>query len=141
MKRITQWLITEKGILFLLVILSFSGIFDHDLWEPHEYRVAGIAHEMAASQNFIVPHLAGRPFVEKPPLFFALLAGSYLLTGWNAARLFRFFCALFSLGTLLVVYITGKKIFSEKQKSGPVISVVILATCLGFLRLSHGPGR
>ena len=128
---------TEKGVWLLLILLTFSGVLDHDLWEPHEYREAGVAYDMAIRKNFIVPHLGGKPFVEKPPLFYALLALSYIATGWNAARLFRFICAMISLGTLFLTYRIGRSLFPEEKKEGAIISTAILATSIGFMRLSH----
>ncbi|MCK5707271.1 MAG: glycosyltransferase family 39 protein [Candidatus Aureabacteria bacterium] len=136
-KKILDHLISEKWLWILIVILTFSGIFDHDLWEPHEYREAGVAYEMAHNKNFIVPHLAGKPFVEKPPLFYFFLALGYLLTGFNAARIFRFLCALWSLGTLFIVFKSGKILFKDNLKRGSLTAALILATSLGFLRLSH----
>lgn len=55
--------------------MSLPG-FRHGLWRPDELRVAGICAEMARSHDFCVSHLNGRPFLEKPPLYFALGAST-----------------------------------------------------------------
>ena len=53
-----------SALLFLL------GLENHDLWNPDEPRVAGIAAEMAMDGDMVVPRLNNQPFLEKPPLYF-----------------------------------------------------------------------
>jgi hypothetical protein len=59
-----QWAI----VFFLFAFLLLPGI-DHGIWRPDEPLVAGICSEMARSGDYIVPHLNGTPFLEKPPLY------------------------------------------------------------------------
>lgn len=96
---------------FVVVAASLSfALGSHALIDPDEGRNAGIALEMAAAGDFLVPHLNGLPFLDKPPLYFAaealalrLLGNSELairlpsllltwatvaLTAWFAAHLF-----------------------------------------------------
>ena len=48
------------------------GIGNHSLWGYHEPYVGGIIREMASSGDFVVPTLNGQPYLEKPPLYYAL---------------------------------------------------------------------
>ena len=57
------------------------NVFHPYLWGPDEPRVAEIAREAFVSGNYITPHLCKLPFVEKPPLYFDLVALSYAIGG------------------------------------------------------------
>ncbi|MFO7972154.1 MAG: hypothetical protein R6U40_10435 [Desulfobacterales bacterium] len=60
-------------LILLVTAVCFTGLFNHDLWTPDEPRVTAISLEMARSGNIVIPHLAGQPFIEKPPLIFIWL--------------------------------------------------------------------
>ena len=70
-------------ILFALTILfsMLINVFHPYLWGPDEPRVAEIARETYISGNYVTPHLCRRPFVEKPPLYFDMVALFYALGG------------------------------------------------------------
>ncbi len=57
-----------SAILFLTLLPGMQ----HGLWRPDEPQVAGVSAEMAYTQDFVVPRLSGKPFLEKPPLYYAL---------------------------------------------------------------------
>lgn len=54
------------------LITFFYAIGAHDLWGPDEVRYALVAREMAERGDYIVPHLNGEVYLEKPPLVFWL---------------------------------------------------------------------
>ena len=62
--------------LHLLVIVAVVAVqvvpslFTRDLWRPDEPRYAQVAHEMAATGVYTLPHLNGEVYRQKPPLFF-----------------------------------------------------------------------
>jgi 4-amino-4-deoxy-L-arabinose transferase-like glycosyltransferase len=123
-------------ITVLLVVLALAGIANHELWTPDEPREAAIALSMSRSGNFIIPELAGKPFVEKPSLFYII--ASFYLVGLgkiigNTAVL-RLVSATFGLLTLFFTYQLGKIYFSRKQA---LIAAGILATMIGFVYVSH----
>ena len=51
------------------VVWAALGLFGHDQWKPDEAATFGVAYEMAQSGQWVVPMLAGEPFLQKPPLF------------------------------------------------------------------------
>jgi 4-amino-4-deoxy-L-arabinose transferase-like glycosyltransferase len=61
----------RAAVIFALALASyFAWTFGHELWNPDETREGGILWAMVADQNYAVPHLNGRPFLEKPPLYY-----------------------------------------------------------------------
>lgn len=83
-----------SGLVVLCVALAYClpGLIGHQPWKPDEgYIFAGIFH-MLQSGDWIVPHLAGAPFMEKPPLYHWVAAvtatlASPFLTMHDGARL------------------------------------------------------
>ncbi len=60
-----RWIVP---VLLALAPLWGVGALLRGLWTPDEPRVADIDWRMAWQHHWVVPHLAGRPFLEKPPL-------------------------------------------------------------------------
>ena len=58
----------------LLALLLVPGVVGHEPWKPDEAYTFGLVHAMSRTGDWILPRLAGEPFVEKPPLFYALAA-------------------------------------------------------------------
>ena len=120
----------DKALFALLVavILSFAGILNHDLFTPDEPRVAAISAEMLRSGNVLVPTLAGKPFLEKPPLYFLVTAASLRLFGVTAGAA-RLPAALFGVGTLLLVFDLGRRI---RDAARGFCSLVVLVSSAGL---------
>lgn len=105
--------------------ISFLGLNARELERSDESRVAGIGTEMALYGNWVSPKLNGRPFLEKPPLYFWATATSIKLFGRTllAARLPS---ALFGLmGLLGVFWLVRKMGYSD---FAALLSLVVLAT-------------
>src|SRR5438093_8387607 len=94
------WLLLLPAVL-LYPCLSF------DLFEPDESRYAQIPREMLARGERVVPSLQGEPYLDKPPLFYWLVMGSYRVFGVSpgAARLVP---ALALHLCVLFVYLLGR---------------------------------
>jgi 4-amino-4-deoxy-L-arabinose transferase-like glycosyltransferase len=74
----------------MLIVLALSplwltGIFGRSLWTPDEPREADIAWRMSRQVDWTLPQLAGRPFLEKPPLSYWMSAASLSLSGDSSA--------------------------------------------------------
>jgi 4-amino-4-deoxy-L-arabinose transferase-like glycosyltransferase len=50
------------------------GLFGHEPYKPDEAYTVGLVKSIVDSGDWVVPHLVGEPFVEKPPLFFDVAA-------------------------------------------------------------------
>ncbi|MGC0152323.1 ArnT family glycosyltransferase [Chromobacterium vaccinii] len=76
----------------LLLLWLLPGLVGHEPWKPDEAYTFGLVRHIAQTGDWIVPTLAGEPFLEKPPLFFISASLTMrLLQGWlgapDAARL------------------------------------------------------
>jgi len=69
-RRLGWQTLVWTGLVALALFLL--GLRDHTLWDYHEPYVGGIIREMTTSGNWVVPTLNGQPYLEKPPLFYAL---------------------------------------------------------------------
>ncbi len=128
--------IVRGFVLFICLASLALGIEARSLWPPDEQREAEIAREMAAGSSWIVPHLAGSPFVEKPPLYYWISAVSMKtlgrLTGpTTAARTVSVLCAIL---TLLVVWVTVKRYLGSLRA---LEAVLVLASMVGFFDAAH----
>ena len=80
---------TDLSILGLTLIVMVMGIGNYSLYEPHEGHFAMVGQEMLWQKDWIVPHLNGSPYLNKPPLLYWLVAASTHIFGSTefAARL------------------------------------------------------
>ena len=153
---------SARHLLLLLVIagaLFFLRLGQLPLTEPDEGRNGEVAREMLVLHDAVTPHYDTLPYLDKPVFFFWLVAGSFRLFGVSewAARLPS---ALAALGTLLLVWLLGRRMFGERAglaagvifATAPLVMVfarlVIFDMTLTFLVtltlaafwLAHGPG-
>ncbi len=98
--------------LWILVLAAGVALgFDlggHRLLDPDEGRNAEVAREMAASNDYLLPHLDGLPYLDKPVVYFAAAALIMEVLGptETAARLPAY---LFTLATLAIVVLFARR--------------------------------
>ena len=68
-------------IVLALAPLWLTFIFGRSLWTPDEPREADIAWRMSRQNDWTLPQLADRPFLEKPPLSYWMSAASVSMWG------------------------------------------------------------
>src|SRR3989441_1784227 len=92
-RLLTDWLLLAGFCGFLF----FFGLAHFGLVGADEPRYAQIAREMLARQDWITPTLDGKPWLEKPALYYWQAMLAYRIFGVSdwAARLPSAVCAVF----------------------------------------------
>lgn len=121
-------------LLLIGTLIFLFNLGGRDLWDPDETRYAVVAREMRENGNWILPHLNGRIYAEKPPLFFWLVNFSVFLLGEDSELTNRLPSALAGLLTLLVTFLFGKRLLNTRAG---FLSGMVLATCLLFPQISR----
>ena len=119
------------GLLALLV-LSCLGV-ERGLWTPDEPREAEIGREMLLAPG-VVPTLNGVTFIEKPPLYYWLVAGAYRLAGGAVPAAARAVSVAAGYLTLVCVFLWGRR--SHSTSLG-LVAAVLLGTSLQFVLTGH----
>jgi 4-amino-4-deoxy-L-arabinose transferase-like glycosyltransferase len=102
-----------------LVLLVALGALLNGPWlaQPpfhgEESRRALPAREMLASGDWVLPTIWGRPYLNKPPGHFWLIAGTSKLTGAIDEWSTRLPSALSTVATAVVLYLAGAALFGE----------------------------
>jgi 4-amino-4-deoxy-L-arabinose transferase-like glycosyltransferase len=122
-------------VLAGLVILVWLGLLGtRPLFNPDEGRYAEIPREMLAQGDWVIPHLNGLAYIEKPPLQYWGTALSYRVFGVSnfSARLYTALCAL---GTVLAVAYLAKRLWNidAAWRTAAVLCAMLLFLILGQL--------
>ncbi len=124
----------RAALAAVLLVTTFVGLFDHDLWAPDEPRAAELGREfLEPGASWAVPTLNGRPFMEKPPLVYWTIAASLKLFKEHDG-VARLPCLLFGAGTLLFAWLLARALYGDEAGGA---TLLVLATSLGFLVVTH----
>jgi 4-amino-4-deoxy-L-arabinose transferase-like glycosyltransferase len=132
---VTTWQRTLLVSVFCTAWI-LPGLVGHDPWKPDEAYVFGVVYEILRGGSWVVPALAGEPFLEKPPLFYLTAAASALafsppLSLHDAARLATGGWMAVTFG---FVAATGRELYGVRYGS---VSALLLLGCFGLLVRSH----
>ncbi len=118
----------------LLVLVWLATLADRPLFNPDEGRYAEIPREMLNSGDWVIPHLNGVAYIEKPPLQYWATALSYRLLGPNAFAA-RLYTTLGAFGTLFLVWLAARRLFDEQAgwRAAAVLSGMLMFVALGQL--------
>ncbi len=119
--------------LVALAVAFFATVPFRGLFEPDESRYALVAQGMLQEGHWLVPHLEGRPYTHKPPLYLWLLAGLRGLgLPWTVAGVLPSFAA--ALALLLFLPSFGRKLGLTAEES--YLAAAALAACPLFATMA-----
>ena len=122
------------ALAVLLAGLWLAGLGARPLFNPDEGRYAEIPREMLAGGDWVIPHLNGLAYAEKPPLQYWATALSYQIFGLNefAARLY---CALCALATIALAWAMARRLGGPRcaWRAAAMLGSMMMFSVLGHL--------
>jgi 4-amino-4-deoxy-L-arabinose transferase-like glycosyltransferase len=131
-------MMSQRSVLVALLCAAWilPGLVGRDPWKPDEGHTFGVVFELLRGGSWVVPALAGEPFLEKPPLFYLTAAAfaklfSFALPLHDAARL--------ATGAWMAVIfgftaVAGRELYGVRYGA---VSALLLLGCFGFVVRGH----
>jgi 4-amino-4-deoxy-L-arabinose transferase-like glycosyltransferase len=124
-----HWLsLTALGIILFCINLGNTH-----LWDQDEGYYAAAAAEMHAKNDWVTPTFNGELFGHKPPMMYWGMMVGYRLFGVNELGA-RFVSSLFGIGTILLTYQLGRKLFGA---SSGLFAGLAIGSCILFTAVSR----
>ncbi len=119
---------TIVAAILVGVLLGATPVLD-----PDEGRNAEVGREMAETNDYVVPHLDGLPYLDKPIVYFAAEAGAMEVLGPTelAARLPAY---LFTLATAAIVFWFARKLWGIDEACVAAIAFLSMPLTIAFAR-------
>lgn len=109
-------------------VIFFANLGSAKLWDRDEPRNAGCAREMMQRGDLITPIFNNELRDAKPVLQYWFIISAYKLFGVNEFSA-RFWSAALGVGTVLLTYFIGQRLFSRQIG---ILAAIILATSFMF---------
>jgi 4-amino-4-deoxy-L-arabinose transferase-like glycosyltransferase len=126
-----SWGVTAAGII--LVGAFLYQIDGYALLDPDEGRNAEVAREMAATGNFVLPHLNGIPYLDKPLVFFAV-AGAFMKAFGPTVLAARLAPLLFTALALAVLAYLARRLWGAGSAGTTVVAAASTPFVLAYAR-------
>jgi 4-amino-4-deoxy-L-arabinose transferase-like glycosyltransferase len=124
-------------LLFLVLgIFYFVLLGWHPFLTPDEGRYVEIPREMLFSGEYIVPHLNGVPYFEKPPLFYWMQTFSLSTLG-SSTWAMRAWVALMGVLSCLSSYWLTQKIWD--RRTGVLTALIQSTAFLCTINIFYNP--
>lgn len=129
--------LSSNWLIWLLAfICTWSGLGSYGVLNNNEGLYANIPLDMLTSGDFrhwIIPHLNGLPYMEKPPMMYWLTAIAFLLFG-QAEWVVRLIPTLSGLACVGLILHFGQRI--ERPHLGRLAALIFISG-LGVIRMSR----
>lgn len=127
------------GVVLAAALLLLAGLGRVDAWAPDEPRYMQVAEEMRSlrhgPEGFVLLHLNGRPYDQKPPLYFWLAALAGTPGGHVSEAAARLPSALAGLGCVMLTLSLGARLFGGRVG---LLGAALLLTTFEFANLARG---
>ncbi len=125
----------ESRIYDILILTAVAvalswGVGGYGLYEPHEAHYGGIARAMILRHDWIVPHLNGSPYLNKPPWMYWSIVVSYLLSGHFNEASARAPSVFYAWLGVLGAWLWAGQLWG---RAAGRLAAMILATSVGWL--------
>ncbi len=121
------------GLIIVSGLILFLNLWNRSL-ENHGYlRYAEVAREMIRSGEWVVPHLNGEVYIDKPPLLFWLIAIPASLYGSVTALIARWPSAFAGWVGIIILFLWGKRIYGT-IRSGLIAGGLLLSSYQYFFQ-------
>ncbi len=117
----------------LFTVLWFALLAGRPLYDPDEGRYAEIPREMLAGGDWLIPHLDGLVYLEKPPLQYWLSALTFAAFGQSEA-VARLWTGVFGFLSLCLVYAIARRLWGV---DAALKAATLLAGSILFILLGH----
>lgn len=135
MSKNTQSFLIDLGILMLIIgVAYFATLGMIPLFTPDEGRYAEISREMLATHQYIIPHLDGVIYFEKPPLIYWLVAffeHTFGYSEWSA----RAANTLMGILTCLSLYVFSRHYYNRCTGYFAALSLASSLLFFGMARM------
>lgn len=102
------------GLLVLTIFVFFIGVDFFALIDPDEPRYASCAKTMLESGNWTIPYFNGVPRLNKPPLFYWLVALSFKVFGVSELSA-RLPSLIFGIGGVVLTFFWARSMWGRKN--------------------------
>ena len=110
-------------------VLFGVNVWGYDLWSPDEPRFAQVAREILQTGDWVVMHVNGQPYYEKPPFMFWTIALLSLPLGDVNELTARLPAVLGGIATVLLTFLLADRLYGRRVA---LASAVILMTMALF---------
>jgi 4-amino-4-deoxy-L-arabinose transferase-like glycosyltransferase len=121
---------TDRACLLLVLatglVLCATGLGRRDLWDPDEPRTALATAAIVSTGDWSVLRQDGRPWLEKPPLYFWLAAATSIAAGEVNELTVRLPGNAAAVLCSVVVFLLGRELWG--RRAGALAAIVLLTT-------------
>ncbi|MCY3022577.1 MAG: glycosyltransferase family 39 protein [Planctomycetota bacterium] len=133
-KAAVLFFLALAGVAALYLVIACAQVSAVPLLDPDEPRYAACGRTMARGGSLLVPEFNGQPRINKPPLFYWLVALSDKLAGEATETSARAPSIVMGLAMLLATVFLGRRVFGTRTG---VLAGLILASTPLFIGLSR----
>ncbi len=128
-------------VLLTVLALAFvlPGLFGHDPWKSFDAIGVEIVHQMQLSGDWLIPRIAGEPWLEDPPLFhwISLLLAKFASLALPFHDAVRVASGLSVLAACSLLYRAIPGTIQEETRSQSSAAVLLLIGTIGLMVHAH----
>ncbi len=125
-----------------LIALAFvlPGLAGHDPWKTFDAITIEITHQMQLSGDWLVPRVAGQPWLEDPPLYPWVALAFAKALGWAVQfhEAVRLASGVFLLAALGLLYLAARQWAEDgERRAAAACAVLLLIGSVGLMVHAH----